>query len=410
MLKKLKKSIAFLLIMCLFIQGTNCFVFAEDNTSGSSITIDNEDGKNSSENFVIPAGVYFIPVIGEVLVEATGVILVAGVVVAVGSELYNTIVNWLKDAFRNPTSEKVHWDVDDKADIINDVIFSFEDEGSCERIGISKNKSLDENWNILLPYLKETVDEYNSCDEEDNILSVRKYYPEINVTIFIQIDKLSLDYIALPSGCCTGVEDNDHEYYERLKAPEKQEGFKKILSKYTRYKSISDLIVHDRVVTNPTLVTTLPMTSHRFIQFDKYYERVNEFLTVLVCEDYSDHRLNWFDAYACSPSFKIDWMKVDKNKKHHALHGTSGQHEGPWKKFGIDPKKPDDDNWPILLEIIKKTIDEADKVLEPDPKKEGVVFGYVKYFADKGIEVTVTAFQKFGENIINFTDAKPMFK
>ena len=33
MIKKLKKSIAFLLIMCLFIQGTNCFVFAQNNYS-----------------------------------------------------------------------------------------------------------------------------------------------------------------------------------------------------------------------------------------------------------------------------------------------------------------------------------------------------------------------------------------
>ncbi|WP_143320956.1 hypothetical protein [Clostridium sp. HBUAS56010] len=44
------------------------------------------------------AGAYFIPGVGEVLIAATGVIIVAGVTIAAGSWLYNTITDWLSDS------------------------------------------------------------------------------------------------------------------------------------------------------------------------------------------------------------------------------------------------------------------------------------------------------------------------
>ena len=43
-------------------------------------------------------GVYFIPGIGEIAIAATGAIVVAGVTVAVGSWLWNTISSWLADS------------------------------------------------------------------------------------------------------------------------------------------------------------------------------------------------------------------------------------------------------------------------------------------------------------------------
>ncbi|SET54334.1 hypothetical protein SAMN05443270_0430 [Lacrimispora sphenoides] len=46
----------------------------------------------------IAAGVYFIPGIGEIAIAATGAIVVAGVTIAVGSWLYNTITDWLNDS------------------------------------------------------------------------------------------------------------------------------------------------------------------------------------------------------------------------------------------------------------------------------------------------------------------------
>lgn len=46
----------------------------------------------------IAAGIYFIPGIGEIAIAATGAIVVAGVTVAAGTWLYNTITNWLSDS------------------------------------------------------------------------------------------------------------------------------------------------------------------------------------------------------------------------------------------------------------------------------------------------------------------------
>lgn len=46
----------------------------------------------------IAAGLYFIPGIGEIAIAATGAIVVAGVTIAVGSWLYDTITNWLSDS------------------------------------------------------------------------------------------------------------------------------------------------------------------------------------------------------------------------------------------------------------------------------------------------------------------------
>lgn len=43
------------------------------------------------------AGTWFIPGIGEVIVTAAGVVLVAGVVVEVGSWIYNAVVDWFAD-------------------------------------------------------------------------------------------------------------------------------------------------------------------------------------------------------------------------------------------------------------------------------------------------------------------------
>ena len=110
MFKKFKKCIAFLLVMCLFIQSTNCFVFAEENTStqiqtSQTVSLKTQDGRN----FAIPAGLYFIPGIGEVLIEATGAIIVAGVAIEVGSWIYNTIVDWFSsgNAFSKSADDAV---------------------------------------------------------------------------------------------------------------------------------------------------------------------------------------------------------------------------------------------------------------------------------------------------------------
>ena len=53
----------------------------------------------------IAAGIYFIPGIGQIAIAATGAIVVAGVAVAAGSWLYDTITNWLSDSTAREIAE-----------------------------------------------------------------------------------------------------------------------------------------------------------------------------------------------------------------------------------------------------------------------------------------------------------------
>ena len=58
----------------------------------NTVAISTSDTVNS--RIAIVAGAYFIPGVGQVLILATGAIVVAGATVTVGSWLYNTIVDW----------------------------------------------------------------------------------------------------------------------------------------------------------------------------------------------------------------------------------------------------------------------------------------------------------------------------
>lgn len=53
---------------------------------------------NDVQTYAIAAGVYFIPGIGQIAIAATGAIVVAGVTVAAGTWLYETITEWLSDS------------------------------------------------------------------------------------------------------------------------------------------------------------------------------------------------------------------------------------------------------------------------------------------------------------------------
>ena len=192
MIKKLKKSIAFLLIMCLFIQGTNCFVFAEDRTAPTqtvqqTVSLKTQDGRN----FVIPAGVYFIPFIGEVLIEATGAIIVAGAVVAVGSWLYNTIMDWLSSLFSKP-SEKINWDVESnrKNHIINGTGDKHLD--GWKKLGLDPKKPDDDKWKYVLGIIKMTVDNYDSIDNSSSsLIEFVKKFEDRSVELVVTIYKYS---------------------------------------------------------------------------------------------------------------------------------------------------------------------------------------------------------------------------
>ena len=63
-----------------------------------AIKVNNQDSGAAQTYAAIAAGAYFIPGIGQILIAATGVITVAGVTIAAGSWLYETITEWLSDS------------------------------------------------------------------------------------------------------------------------------------------------------------------------------------------------------------------------------------------------------------------------------------------------------------------------
>lgn len=56
-------------------------------------------------NAALIAGTWLIPGVGEVVITAAGVILVAGAVVEVGSWIYNAVVNWFEAREFNKSAE-----------------------------------------------------------------------------------------------------------------------------------------------------------------------------------------------------------------------------------------------------------------------------------------------------------------
>ena len=62
------------------------------------LRIDGQNSEVSTTAVGIAAGAYFLPGIGQVLLAATGAITIAGVTIAVGSALYDIIIDWLSDA------------------------------------------------------------------------------------------------------------------------------------------------------------------------------------------------------------------------------------------------------------------------------------------------------------------------
>lgn len=84
----------------------------ESSTLVYEMNIDAEEYENQYNDEMLPAtglvaGVYFIPGIGEVLITATGVVIVAGAVVVAGSWTYNAVVRYFKEHTKNK-SKRTH--------------------------------------------------------------------------------------------------------------------------------------------------------------------------------------------------------------------------------------------------------------------------------------------------------------
>lgn len=80
------------------INGTYYTIAEFENLLDKAVLVSENENDEIQTRAAIAAGIYFIPGIGQVAIAATGAIVVAGVTVAAGTWLYNTITNWLSDS------------------------------------------------------------------------------------------------------------------------------------------------------------------------------------------------------------------------------------------------------------------------------------------------------------------------
>lgn len=79
----------------------SAILVSENNTNG----ISTRSAEIADAGAALVAGTWWIPGVGEVVVTAAGVIIVAGTVVAVGSWAYKTVTNWFKNRAYNKAKE-----------------------------------------------------------------------------------------------------------------------------------------------------------------------------------------------------------------------------------------------------------------------------------------------------------------
>ena len=99
-------------------------------------------------------------------------------------------------------------------------------------------------------------------------------------------------------------------------------------------------------------------------------------------------------------SEKVKWDDVSARRKEHTLKPSDDKHK--WKeRFDIDPNKGD--SWEKILPIIKKAIDEADRI-ERSPNGPEIIEKYYKYFSDVDSTVKVTL-RHLVDDVYEFSDA-----
>lgn len=103
-------------------------------------------------------------------------------------------------------------------------------------------------------------------------------------------------------------------------------------------------------------------------------------------------------------SSSINWGSGDKN---HILKGTRKTHIPGWKRFGIDPENGNDNNWSLLLPILKEVVDEADAYKESLLSNGSKIIQFTKYYVDEGVQVVVKIWVSANGAIQQLSDAIP---
>ena len=104
--------------------------------------------------------------------------------------------------------------------------------------------------------------------------------------------------------------------------------------------------------------------------------------------------------------FLIIKSALNGGDHHHILHGTNGRHEDGWRRFGIDPNDPDDNNWPKLLPILEETYRQGkEEMAKMVNNGEGKVIYYIRVFEEVGVRVWLKIWQAAETEISKLSDA-----
>lgn len=98
----------------------------------------------------------------------------------------------------------------------------------------------------------------------------------------------------------------------------------------------------------------------------------------------------------------IDWDGGDKN---HIMRGTGDSHVEGFKRFGFDPRDPN--NWSKLLPFLKEVIDDPDSTEGPLSVNGGTIIRYFKYYAEQGVNLMVKIFFPDNGGTPRISDAIP---
>lgn len=98
----------------------------------------------------------------------------------------------------------------------------------------------------------------------------------------------------------------------------------------------------------------------------------------------------------------VDWNGGDKN---HIMRGTGDSHVEGFKRFGFDPRDPN--NWNKLLPFLKEVVDDADRTEGPTSVNGGTIIKYFKYYVEQGVDLMVKIFFPDNGGTPRISDAIP---
>lgn len=190
-----KKIFLLFIVFSVFLEtNVNIIVFANSiQNTNNILTNSKKEFKNVQDNFVektprisgtLITGSYFIPGLGEVIITVTGVVIVAGVVVKVGSKTYNKVIKWLNEKEADEAKKKTK----DKIDKVLKGKRKIKESSNTIYEGTGGNNGAKKDFNKLEPKNKKTYPNGTVVGElpDGTKVNLRKHSSDGRTTIEIQ--------------------------------------------------------------------------------------------------------------------------------------------------------------------------------------------------------------------------------